>query len=260
MKTRYSLFFMTVTILGVVFFMTAGAVAQDITHPSTTKSGAPTHIIHRTHIQNAEVVHVSGRDVVVKLENGQLELLNVPKKFKFDVDGKQLSAHELAEGTKLTQEIHTVRTPQEITTVRTVDGKVWYVKPPYVILQFPDGENKQYKVPEGIVFNIDGEEKTVFDLRKGMEISATVIRVVPESLVSMHTVITGQAPPQATIPFEGALLIEPVTPPAPALTAAAEEPVPAELPQTASYLPLIGVLGLFFLAGFATLRIIRRPT
>jgi hypothetical protein len=259
MKIKYAYFPMVIAVLAFIF-MTAGATAQDITHPSTTKNGASTHTIGSTHIQNAEVVHVSGHDVVVKLENGSLELLNVPKDFKFDVDGKQLSAHELTEGTKLTQEIHTASTPQEVTTVRTVNGKVWHVRPPYVILQFPEGENKQYKVPEGIVFNIDGEEKTVFDLRKGMVISATVIKVVPQDLISTHTVVSGQAPPPAPMPFEGALLVEPAAPAPPAVTAVAEESAPTELPQTASYLPLIGVLGLFFLAIFATLKIVGRPT
>jgi hypothetical protein len=260
MKTKYACFVMTVAVLAFMLSMTAGAIAQDVTHPSTTKSGAPTHTIHSTHIQNAEVIHVSGHDVVVRLENGRLELLNVPKDFKFDVDGKQLTAHQLTEGTKLTQEIHTVNTPEEVTTIRTVNGKVWHIKPPMVILEFPDGEHKQYKVPPGIVFKIEGEDKTVFDVRKGMEISATVVTVAPHNVVSTHTVVAGQAPTPAKVPFEGALLIEPAAPPAPVVTAAAEEPAPAELPQTASYLPLIGVLGLFFLAIFATLKIVRRST
>lgn len=259
MKTKYSLFLTAVAVLGLMFFMTASAVAQDITHPSTTKSGAATHKTHSTHIQNAEVVHVSGHEVMVKLSDGRLELLNVPKNFLFDVDGKLLLAHELKEGTRLTQEIHTVTIPEEVTTVRTVNGKIWYVKAPYVILQFPEGENRQYKVPEGTVFNIDGEEKTVFDLRKGMEISATVVKVEPQDIMSTHTAVTGQAPPPASMPFEGALLIEPAALPAPVETAAVKEPVPEKLPQTASYLPLVGVLGLFFLVIFATIKIVRRP-
>jgi hypothetical protein len=150
--------------------MTVGIAAQDITHPAiTTTTGPGTLVVHKTHVQNAEVIHVSGHDIVVELENGRLELLNLPKDFKFDVDGKRLTVHELTPGTKLSQEIHTVSTPQEVITVRTVDGKVWHISPPHLILSFPGGENKRYMVPEGIVFDIDGQEKTVFDLRKGME-------------------------------------------------------------------------------------------
>ena len=37
---------------------------------------------------------------------------------------------------------------------------------PALDLVFPEGENKAYTVPDGIVFHIDGEDKTVFDLEK----------------------------------------------------------------------------------------------
>jgi hypothetical protein len=242
--------------------MTVGIAAQDITHPSTTKTTGPTtHVVHQTHVQNAEVIHVSGHDIVVELENGRLELLNLPRNFKFDVDGNQLTVHELTPGTKLSQDIHTVSTPQEVTTVRTVNGKVWHVSPPHLILSFPGGENKSYTVPEGIVFNIDGQKKTVFELHKGMQISATVVTVAPQETVSTHTVVTGQAPPPPKVAFEGPLLIEPLAePPAPAVTAKVEEPPPQELPKTASALPLAGFVGFLFLALYAGLRIARRRT
>ena len=31
----------------------------------------------------------------------------------------------------------------------------------------PEGETREYTVPDGIVFHINGEDKTVFDLEKG---------------------------------------------------------------------------------------------
>lgn len=94
-------------------------------------------------------------------------------------------------------------------TLRTVNGKVWRVNAPHLILSFPEGENKAYTVPDGIVFHIDGEDKTVFDLRKGMNISATVLTVEPLQSVSMHPVVTGQAPPRPEVTFEGPMPIEP---------------------------------------------------
>jgi hypothetical protein len=258
---KHALFPLSLGILAFILVTTMGAKAQDITHPPTTKTGPPVHTIHTTRVQNAEVIHVSGHDVVVELENGRLELLDLPKDFLFDVDGKHLTVHELTPGTKLTQEIHTVTTPQEVTTVRTVNGKVWYVSGNQLILSFPEGKNKQYTVPEGIVFNIDGDKKTVFDLRKGMEISATVVRVAPQEVLSTHTVVAGQEPLQAKVPFEGPLLIEPLAvPPAPPVTAAVEEPALKELPKTASYLPLVGLMGLAFSALWIGLRVARKVT
>jgi len=240
--------------------MTLGIAAQDITHPSTTKTiEPPTHEVQTTHVKNAEVIHVSGHEVVVELENGKFELLNLGEGFRFQVDGRDLTVHELTPGTKLSQEIHTITTPQEVTTLRTVEGKVFQVNGPHLILSFPGGENKAYTVPDGIVFHINGAEKTVFDLRKGMDISATVLTVEPVNSVTMHTVVTGQAPPRPNVAFEGPMLIE-QTREAPALTAAIEEPRAEELPKTASLVPLVGMLGFLSLALGIGLRAIRKNT
>ena len=247
-------------VLAFLCAMTVGIAAQDVKHPSTTKTIAPpTHEVQTTHVQNAEVVHVSGHEVVVELENGKFELLNLADDVRFQVDGKDLTVHELTPGTKLSQDIHTITTPQEVTTLRTVNGKVWHINGPHLILSFPGGENKAYTVPDGTVFHIDGEDKTVFDLRRGMNISATVLKVEPVQSVTAHTVLTGQAPPRPKVEFEGPMLIEPTTQ-APALTAALEEPVPQELPKTASLLPLAGMLGFLSLAMGTGLRIIRGNT
>jgi hypothetical protein len=257
-QSKHTLFSLAFVIPAFLCAMTVGIAAQDITHPSTTKAiEPPTHEVQTTHVKNAEVIHVSGHEVVVEVENGKFELLNLGEDFKFQVDGKDLTVHELTPGTKLSQEIHTVTTPQEVTTLRTVNGKVWHVKGPHLILSFPEGENKAYTVPDGIVFHINGEDKTVFDLRKGMDISATVLTVAPLQSVTMHTVVTGQAPPRPNVTFEGPMLIEP-TREGPVVTAAVEQPTAEELPKTASLVPLAGLLGLLSMALYAGLRIVRR--
>ena len=77
--------------------------------------------------------------------------------------------------------------------------------------------------------------------------------------VTMHTVVTGQAPPRPNVAFEGPMLIEPDRE-VPALTAALEELVPQELPKTASLVPLVGMLGFLSLAVGAGLRMVGRNT
>jgi hypothetical protein len=239
---------------------TVGIAAQDITHPSTTKTVAPpTHEVQPTHLQDAEVIHVSGHEIVVKLEDGKLEVLNLGENATFQVDGKDLTVHELTPGTKLSQEVHTVTTPQEVTTLRTVDGKVWYVNGRHLILSFPGGKIKAYTVPDGIVFHINGEDKTVFDLKKGMDISATVLTVEPVNLATMHTVVTGQAPPlPPDLAFEGPMLVE-ENREVPTMTATLEPPI-QELPKTASLVPLMGLLGFLSLALYAGMRLLQRKT
>jgi hypothetical protein len=125
-----------------------------------------------------------------------------------------------------------------------------------VILTLPDNTNKQYKVPEGTMFSVDGQMQSVFHLRKGMMISATVITDSPEIHQTTARTINGEAAPPlpaapATPQPVGVLLIEePVTPP------------PAEvatntLPKTSSMLPLIGFLGMLCVGASFGLRTLR---
>jgi hypothetical protein len=262
MKHSKQTFGLAFVMLAFLCAMTVSSAAQDVTRPPTTeKVGEPTHQVQPTHVQNAEVIHISGHHLVVELENGGFELLNLPEDFKFQIDGKDLTVHELTPGTKLSQEIHTVTTPQAATTLRTLTGRVWHVNPPHVIVSLPEGGNREFTVPDDAVFHIDGEDKTVFDLRKGMKFSATVLTVEPLESVTRHTVVTGQAPPRPNVAFEGPMLIEEKRE-VPTVTAAVQEPEPPaqQLPGTASLVPSIGLLGSLSLGLYAGLRILRRRT
>jgi LPXTG-motif cell wall-anchored protein len=227
----------------------------------------------QTEVKRGEVVYVSGNQLVVKMEDGQIKIFDVPDSAKFNIDGREMSVHELTPGTKLTQTIETTSTPRTVTTVKTVHGKVWSVTPPYVILTLPDGTNKQYKVPEGTKFNVGGEQKTVFDLRKGMNVTATVTRTATEVEVAQSRQVSGQAPPPPTPPMVGVLLIEeapapsaaqaappPAAEPAPAAVAQAPaaEPKPTRLPKTGSPAPAFGLIGVLSLSAGLLLRTGRR--
>lgn len=237
-----------------VYLMTISAAAQDVTHPPTTRDvGDARHEIQPTQITNAEIIHVSNHQIVVKLEDGRMEFLNLSEDQKFKIDDKELTLHELKPGTKITQEIHTVTTPQEVTTLRTVKGKVWQINPPHLILDFGEGKTKSYTVPNGIVFHINGQDKTVFDLQKGMSIDATVLTTAPQNLVTTHHEITGQAPANK-VAFEGPVLLElPAQKTVAPLVAAVEPSQKLELPKTSSSLPLVGLLGFLSLAGWGAL-------
>jgi len=243
---------------------TVATLAQDATK-SETKMGAGSK---KFQVERGEVVYVQGNDLVVKMESGEVRHVTVPDSARATVDGKELSVHELKPGMKLQRTITTTTTPRTITTVRTIQGKVWQVNPPKtVILTLPEGTNKQYNIPKDQKFTIDGQEKTAFDLKKGMNVSATVLTEVPETVVAEQRKTTGSAPPPPpTPPIQGALLIEAPTPArvptaaaaTPAPTAAAPEPPPAKLPKTASPLPMIGLLGLLCTGISMGMRMLRR--
>ncbi len=238
--------------------ISTGAFAQDVS-TTTTMKGPSTY---ETAVRSGTVLYVSGNELLVRLSDGTAEHFVVSPSQTFTVDGKQMTIADLKPGTHLTQTITTKTTPKTITTTRTIEGKVWHVSAPStVILTLPDGTNKQYNVPKGQVFNINGKQDTVFELRKGMKVSATVVTEEPVIEASMHRAVTGVAPkphPQAQVPDSTVttLLVESPTQPAQPTQTAAAEPAPTTLPKTGSEWPLVGLLGLGSLgAGMLTRRI-----
>lgn len=218
--------------------------------------------------RSGTVVYVSGNDVIVKMDDGTVKHVVAPDGATAEVDGKTLTVHDLKPGMHLTKTITTTSTTENVKSVRVVKGKVWMVNAPYVIVTLANGQNKQYKAPDGMKFNVDGEEKTVFDLRKGMNLTATIVSTTPTTMVSSQSSVTGTgpvvaaAPKPATPPQQGALLIE--EPAAPATVAKNEpppapaaEPAPAQLPKTGTSVPLFGLIGLTLLSAGLALRIRR---
>jgi hypothetical protein len=213
---------------------------------STTKEahGPATQTIK---VERGEVVYVSGNDLVVRMEDGEIRHFpNVPDSARATVDGKELSVHDLKPGMKLQKTTVTSSTPKMITTVRTVTGKVWHVTPPNsVILTLEDGTNQSFKIPKGQKFTVNGQQTDAFGLKKGMNVSATAITEVPETVVSQEVKRTGKMPPPPPEPIRAdvpVLIVSAPPAPAPVETAAAE-PAPTKLPKTGSYLPLFGLLG-----------------
>ena len=76
-------------------------------------------------IETAEVVYVSGHDLVVKTEDGGLRHFpNVPDDKTVLVGGEELTVRDLKPGMRLQRTTITSTTPRMITTVKTVKGKV----------------------------------------------------------------------------------------------------------------------------------------
>ncbi len=238
-------------LLALVAFGTAAAQDSTVT---TIAHGQPSF---DTQVKNAEIVYVEGNDLVLKLENGRVEHLVVPNSDRFTIDGKQFSVHELVPGTKLTQTITTTTTPRYVNSVRTIEGKVWHANAPKsLILTLPDDRNQVFNVPNDAKFTIDGKEKTVFDLKKGMKIKATIVTDEEHTIVESNKVAFGQAP-QITMPRATGVLLF-LTPSQPQVTLASAEQPAEILPETGSSLPLVGLMGTLAIAMSLGLWAVRR--
>jgi len=226
-----------------VFAVSMSAQVQTTT---STTSGQSTHEVQ---VQRAEIVYVEGNDLVLKMEDGTIRHFpNVPESARATVDGKEIGIHDAKVGMKLEKTITTTTTPELVTTVQSVTGKVWYVAPPTsVTLTLENGQNQTFKIPKNQKFNVDGQMVDAWGLKKGMTISATRIVETPVTNINRVAQLTGTNPPPPPPP-DVPLLIVVVPKPAPEVAKATAP----ELPKTGSFLPLLGMLGMLSLgSGFA---------
>jgi hypothetical protein len=223
--------------VGALCMTFAVSMSAQVKSETTTTSG---QAVHETTVERGEVVLVNGNDLVIKMEDGTIRhFANVPESARATVDGQQLGIHDLKPGMKLQRTLTISTTPKTITTVQTVTGKVWHISPPSsVILTLEDGTNQQFKIPKDQKFKVDGQMVDAWGLKKGMRVAATKIVEVPVTEVERQRQLTGSMPPPPPPPPAD----EPIL-----IAAAAPEPAPAappaELPKTASLLPLVGLLG-----------------
>src|ERR1700747_563625 len=238
---------------GMWFAFALRVSAQGKTNTETTSG----HAKHEVTVERAEVVLVNGNDLVVKMADGSIRHFpNVSESAKVNVDGQELGIHDLKPGMKLQRTLTTTTTPQTITTVMTVTGKVWHITPPSaVILTLEDGTNQQFKIPKGQKFTVDGQQVDAWGLKKGMRVSATKVVEEPVTAVERQKQLTGSMPPPPPPPPPDVPILVAVAEPAPAPAAAAPE-----LPKTGSALPLIGLLGSLCFLSSIGLGLIRKTS
>jgi LPXTG-motif cell wall-anchored protein len=244
-------------VIGATLALTV-AVAAQVQTTTDTKHGTPTKEVT---VVRGEIERVSGNSVWVKMEDGQIRhFANIPDSTHVTVDGKRLGVRDLHPGMKLEHTTITTTTPRTVTTVQRVTGKVFHVSPPKnVILTMENGENQRFTVPDGQKFTINGQETDVWKLKKGMQVTATKVTEVPETVIDRERKLTGSMPPPPPpVPADTPILIASVIAVPSSAAAVATPSAPAELPKTGSPLPLIGLLGFLLTGSSVAFRLIRR--
>jgi hypothetical protein len=182
-----------------VLMFAAGILSVSAAVPAqetTTASSKPTSLTRVVKVDTAQVVYVSGDDVVLKDADGRLLLLAVLAGTPLIVDGKPTTLKELTPGTTLAHVQARSVVESEVTTVTQIDGEVFQVTPPkYVTLKFGDGTVKRYEIPKQATFQVNGKTATAFELKKGMKISATAVTTQGVNTHSAKAAIVGQTPP-----------------------------------------------------------------
>lgn len=245
-----------VLVAGTLCLAFAVSTRAQVQRKATTTVGQSSE---KVQVERGEVVAVEGNDLIVRMEDGSIRHFpNIPESARITVDGKQLGIHDLKPGMKLQRTITTTTTPQIVTTVQTVTGKVWHVTPPLsVILTLENGTNQLFKIPKDQKFNVDGQMVDAFGLKKGMQITATKIEEVPMSVSTQQKSVSGTMPtPPADVPL---LIAEGEPTAAPEATETPANPAKT-IPTTGSYLPLIGLGVLLLILVWFTAKFIRGKT
>jgi len=92
-----------------------------LTATVTTKTQPIT--VRTTTVTNGTVMHVQGNYVIARLENGDVREFVVPESYKFVVEGKPSSVHDLRKGMKVTAARITEEPTTEFSEQTDVTGK-----------------------------------------------------------------------------------------------------------------------------------------
>ena len=141
-----------------------------------------------------ELVAKGSNWLIAKGPAGNYRIYNVEPGRKAIIDGVAKTLDQLQIGTMLTSTATTTETPLVNRTTTITKGTVFWASPKSIIVTNDVGENKQYDVPSGFKFDVEGKQLEAMELRPGMKLTATKIVEEPISVITKDVVVTGVAP------------------------------------------------------------------
>ena len=225
-----------------------------------------------TETKQFEVVSVDGNQLVIRNATGTKEY-TVPEDFRFDVDGKQLSVHDLKPGMKGTATVTTIKTVHPVTVTEVKNGQVMKVVGNSVIIRDSNNNVKMYSQSDvdkrQAKIMKDGQPVQVSELREGDNLTATIITEKPPKVMTERQVQATLAKGgESAASASGAAATSgsagggasgaAATGSGGGASAGGAAAGGKHLPKTASALPLVGLCGAISLAIALSLTALRR--
>lgn len=247
--------FAVVALASIGFVGQAQAQQKTVEHKQT----GPAKITVDT--RDTTVAYIEGNHLVVRLADGSLEAIRIPPEERFNIEGQKLTLHELKPGMTLTDEVFTTERPMMVKTVEITEGKVFYAGPRRLSIHTKEGEVVDYKIPEWATIIINGQERSLHELRRGQTITATITTEEPMTVIDQEKRSHGhplaaesKAATEPKVTAEAPLPMKTEVVPAKLPEATPVTEAKEKLPATASNVPLIGLAGIFALVIAATLK------
>jgi hypothetical protein len=207
-----------------------------------------------------EVIAVQGNQLVVSLPEGTKEL-TVADDFRFTVNGKQLSVHDLRPGMKGTATITTRVTSTPVTVTEVKNGTVAYAAGTTIIVRTDEGIRSftQGEVDKrGVKIMRSGKPAQVSDFRQGDKLSATIVTSMPPKVVTEQEVQATLASAPASSPARSSSAAGGGSASSAGAAGAGTGAPARTLPKTASPLPLFALATMLALTMGLALTIRRR--
>src|SRR5262245_33909089 len=172
------------------------SVAVGASAQATRTTGTVTGSATATTTQlKGEVAYLQGDYLIARMiPDGNYRLFQLRPGKTATIDGAVVPLNKVKIGTVLTAYVTVTERSVVDRTVTTLNGTVWYATPKNVILTLENGENREYEVPPGLKFNVNGQMKEANELRQGMKITATKVVEAPRTEITEGNVVTGVAP------------------------------------------------------------------
>ena len=179
-------------VVGAAFLGLATGAAAQVAQTKETVPAGPAAV--STVQVKGELMAKGSNWIVAKDAYGHYQVYGVQPGRKAIVDGVAKTLDQLPLGTMLTSTATTTVTPMVNRTTTITKGTVFWSSPKSIIVTLEGGNNKQYEVPDGFKFNVEGKQLAAMELRSGMKLTGTKIVAEPHSVISQDVVVTGVAP------------------------------------------------------------------
>ena len=173
----------------------AAVVAAQAPQTTQTKEAVQTGAASVKTVQlKGELVAKGTNWLIAKDAAGNYRIYDVQPGRKAIVDGVSKTLDQLQLGTMLTSTATTTQTPIVNRTTTITKGTVFWASPKSVIVTLEGNVNKQYEVPDGFKFDVDGQKLSAMELRPGMKLTGTKIVEEPVTVITQDVIVTGSTP------------------------------------------------------------------